>query len=102
MSKKRVVAGLMSAMLCVGSLTAFAEAQDPMAKYPETVKLTSCKSVSDSMQNFIDKKSDVLTDNIWFNSYRDELGIEVEYAWTAPGAQYEEFLSSTPPPSPRK
>jgi putative aldouronate transport system substrate-binding protein len=94
MSKKRVLAGLMSAMLCVGSLTAFAEAQDPMAKYPETVKLTSCKSVSDQMQTFIDKKSDVLTDNIWFNSYRDELGIEVEYAWTAPSAQYEEKMNA--------
>lgn len=94
MSKKRVLAGLMSAMLCVGSLTAFAEAQDPMAKYPEIVKLTSCKSVSDQMQTFIDKKSDVLTDNIWFNSYRDELGIEVEYAWTAPSAQYEEKMNA--------
>ena len=62
-------------------------------KYDPMIKLTSVRAISDPMQKYIDKQSDVLTKNIWFDAYRDELGIDVSYDWTAPGAQYDEKLN---------
>ena len=91
---KRYLSATLAILLLVFAVSAFAEGEDPMAKYDEMITITTCKSIGDSMQNFIDKKDDVLTDNIWFNSYRDELGINVEYVWTAPGAQYEEKMNA--------
>lgn len=67
---------------------------DPMGKYDAPVTVTTVKAISDSMQAYVDKKADVLTDNIWFNAYRDELGIEVQYLWTVPESQYEQKINA--------
>lgn len=86
---------LISMVLMLGVLTSVtAEEFDPMKKYDEPVQITTVRAVGDSLQKFIDKKNDVLTDNIWFRSYRDELGIEVSYQWTAPAAQYNEKINT--------
>ena len=62
-------------------------------KYDPPITVSAARSISDPMQALIDRQSDVLTNNIWFNSYRDELGIEVVYDWTTPGALYQEKLN---------
>ena len=85
---KRFLAGLLVLTMAIG-LCAFASAEEA-----EMVTLTSCKSISDTLQGYIDKKNDVLTDNIWFNAYRDQLGIDVVYEWTVPDTQYNEKLNA--------
>ena len=84
---KRALAVLM-ALLMVLSCGVMASAEEEM------VTLTTCKSISDTLQGYIDKKNDVLTDNIWFNAYRDLLGVDVQYEWTVPDTQYNEKLSA--------
>ncbi len=91
---KRYLSATLAILLLVFAVSAFAEGEDPMAKYDEMITITTCRSIGDTVQTYIDKKDDVLTDNIWFNSYRDELGINVEYVWTAPSAQYEEKMNA--------
>lgn len=91
---KRYLSATLAILLLVFAVSAFAEGEDPMAKYDEMITITTCRSIGDTVQTYIDKKDDVLTDNIWFNSYRDELGINVEYVWTAPSAQYGEKINA--------
>ncbi|MDR1598963.1 MAG: extracellular solute-binding protein [Oscillospiraceae bacterium] len=92
---KKLLPIVLAAALALGAfMPMLAEATDPMAKYAETVKLTTAKSIGDSLQSFIDKKPDVLTDNIWFNDYRNLFNIDVAYSWTAPSAQYREKMNT--------
>ena len=96
-TRKRIacIACLLALAICLTSSAGLALTErNAIEKYDSIVKLTSAKSINDRMQSFIDKKSDVLTDNIWFKSYRDELGIEVSYVWTAPGSQYREKVNT--------
>ncbi len=66
----------------------------PMAKYDPPIDFTTVISLSDKMQNFIGTKPDVLTNNNWINGYKNDLGINVTYLWSVPGAQYEQKLNS--------
>jgi putative aldouronate transport system substrate-binding protein len=68
--------------------------KDPMAKYTPTITVTSVKNVSDSMQQVIDKQSDVMNNNIWETSYESELGIKINYVWSAPATQYDTKLNT--------
>ena len=83
---KRTLAALLAMLMALSCFCAVAE--------EEMVTLTSCKSISDTMQGFIDKKSDVLTDNRWFNDYRELFHVDVQYEWTAPSAQYDEKMNA--------
>lgn len=87
------LSALLVAVLLMSSVAAFAEGG--VAKFDPPVTLSTARAVGDSMQRFIDIKSDVLTDNIWFRSYRDELGIDVTIDWSAPGGtQYDEKINT--------
>lgn len=83
---KRTLAALLAMLMALSCFCAVAE--------EEMVTLTSCKAINDTMQGFIDQKDDILTDNIWFNDYRDVLGVDVQYEWTAPSAQYNEKMNA--------
>jgi len=63
------------------------------AKYDPAITVTAVKSLADLPQKAIAKKEDVLQDNIWNRAYRDELGINIEYLWSVPNAQYEQKLN---------
>jgi putative aldouronate transport system substrate-binding protein len=76
-----------------GTDTSTAQAPDPFGKYSPEINVTSVKSLDDTMQKLIGTQSDVLTNNIWFNSYKSELGINVSYNWSVPGGQFEEKLN---------
>jgi putative aldouronate transport system substrate-binding protein len=70
------------------------ESADPMAKYDPPIKITTVIELGDEMQQMLGVKSDVLTDNSWFNGYKSDLGIDVEIVWSIPGAQYDEKLNT--------
>ena len=84
---KRILVGLLATVLVVSGMCVMAEGG-------EMIVLTTCKSISDTEQTFIDKKEDVLTDNIWFRDYRELFNLDVQYDWTAPGAQYDEKMNA--------
>ncbi len=89
----RTILTLALALMMVCCSTVLAE--NAIEKYETPVQLSTARAVSDSMQRFIDKKADVLTDNIWFKSYTEQLGIDVSIAWTAPGGtQYDEKVNT--------
>ena len=67
---------------------------DPMVKYEPPITVTTVKSLDDAMQQMQGVKEDVLTNNNWINSYKEELGINVEYEWTVPGSQYEQKINT--------
>ena len=67
---------------------------DPMAKYDPGITFSTVIALDDAMQEMIGVKSDVLTNNSWFNGYKEDLGIDVDIVWSIPGAQYEEKLNT--------
>ena len=71
MSHFKQYLAILLAVLMSLSCGAFAAGEEEM------VTLTTARSIGDRLQTYIDKKSDVLTDNIWFNTYREELGADV-------------------------
>ncbi len=76
-----------------GTEAATAPAPEPLGKYSPEINVTSVKSLDDTMQKLIGTKSDVVTNNIWFNAYKNDLGINVSYNWTVPGAQFEQKMN---------
>lgn len=76
-----------------GAEVSTAQAPDPFGKYTPEINVTSVKSIDDTMQKLIGQQSDVLTNNIWFNSYKSELGINVSYNWSVPGGQFEQKMN---------
>ena len=88
MSHFKQYLAILLAVLMSLSCGAFAAGEEEM------VTLTTARSIGDRLQTYIDKKSDVLTDNIWFNTYREELGADVQYEWTVPDGQYDEKLNA--------
>ena len=88
MSHFKQYLAILLAVLMSLSCGAFAAGEEEM------VTLTTARSIGDRLQTYIDKKSDVLTDNIWFNTYREELGTDVQYEWTVPDGQYDEKLNA--------
>jgi len=63
------------------------------AKYDPAIKITAVKSLSDLIQKAVAIKADAVQDNIWNRAYLDEFGINVEYLWSVPAAQYEQKLN---------
>ena len=88
MSHFKQYLAILLAVLMSLSCGAFAAGEEEM------MTLTTARSIGDRLQTYIDKKSDVLTDNIWFNTYREELGADVQYEWTVPDGQYDEKLNA--------
>ena len=66
---------------------------DIWAKYDPPITVTSVFALSAFIEDALAKKPDVLEDNVWTRGYREDLGIETEFLWTVPGAQYDEKLS---------
>lgn len=66
-----------------GSATPEEEAPDPFGSFDPPIKLTTVKIFAE-----VDKFASGSTEsNIWFDAYRDALGIEVKYDWTVIGNQ---------------
>ena len=71
------------------------ENYDPFGKYEEPVVLTSAKELWGVITydpNIPEVAS--VDDNIWLNTYKDELGIDLEYVWTSPSDTYTEKWNS--------
>lgn len=67
---------------------------DPLGKYDTPITFTTVIELNDEMQQMIGVQSDVLTNNNWFNGYKEDLGINVEVSWSVPKVQYDEKLNA--------
>ena len=64
---------------------------DPLGKYEEPITITSVKAINPYLT--YDESIEGLEspmNNLWLDVYRDELGIELEYLWTADESVYED------------
>jgi putative aldouronate transport system substrate-binding protein len=59
----------------------------PLGKYDPAITITASRSLNENV-NF--PEGDDIENNIWIRTYAEELGINLEYEWIAPLAQYEE------------
>ncbi len=62
--------------------------QDPFGKYEDEITLAVARS---SSYMTFDTKQDgygSLEDNVWSRAYKEELGINLDYIWTAPESEY--------------
>lgn len=65
------------------------ENYDPFGKYEEGVTLTVAKELRSGLKfNTADEKTKSLEENIWAAAYEEELGITLDYIWTAASDAY--------------
>ncbi|MBB6730804.1 extracellular solute-binding protein [Cohnella sp. CBP 2801] len=74
------------------SSAASAAEADPLGKYDPPIELTTVR-MDDGVTNFYN--GDSWDSNIWYQSYTDDLGINLKNKWVAPlaGNQYQEKLN---------
>lgn len=65
------------------------EGQDSFGKYEEEVTLTVARSSSNMAFDTEQDGYGSLEDNVWSRAYKEELGINLDYIWTAPDNEYE-------------
>ncbi|MHA7966509.1 extracellular solute-binding protein [Paenibacillus sp. CAU 1782] len=64
-----------------------------LSRYDPPVRLTLAREVGDGLKGLIDDlPGETLEDNRWSRLYRDVLGIEIAYDWTARSEQYYKKL----------
>ncbi len=62
---------------------------DPFGKYEDGVTLTIARSSSNLTFDSSQDGYGSLEDNVWSRAYQEELGISLDYIWTAPDEEYE-------------
>lgn len=89
-----LIISIMLALTVAFPVSAFSKAPvKGLEKYSKVITVTSVRSISDLVQKRIAKKADVIDNNIWSRGYLNDLGIKVNYLWTAPDAQMEQKMS---------
>ena len=89
---------LLALMLAVSLtiLPAMAEEADPFGKYDPAITVHFVRDTDDTLDaNYFSQFPDkTMTDNLWTDLYRDELGIIVEYDWIVKGGdEYDQKLN---------
>lgn len=102
MWKKRVLVGMLAGTMLAGTLagcnngntTSTQEdvkaAEGPFGKYEEMVEFNVARSVGSEVKF---APGEDIEHNAWADLYRDELGINLKYAWTVPENQYDQKVS---------
>lgn len=74
----------------VSSKPTTAPAPDPLGKYDPPITITAVRPIPD---NLTFNESEDIENNIWMTTYKEELGINLEYDWVAPLNLYEERVN---------
>ncbi len=107
MSGKRIVKLLLSAFIMSTILVSCSRSAGPdgvkdsesipeaiyddayLSRYNPPIRLSMAREIGDSLKDMIDDlPGETLEDNRWSRLYRDVLGIEIAYDWTARSEQY--------------
>ena len=65
------------------------ETADPLGKYEEEITVTMVRDIDPSMKFDTSREGyKSLEDNVWTKAYKEQLGINIEYLWTAPVDEY--------------
>lgn len=87
---------VMLLVLSMVFVPAMAEEADPFGKYDPPITVHFVRDTDDTLDaNFFSQYPDkTMTDNLWTDLYRDELGIIVEYDWIVKGGdEYDQKLN---------
>jgi len=82
--------------LSLAVIPALAEQADPFGKYDPAITVHFVRDTDDTLDaNYFSQFPDkTMTDNLWTDLYRDELGIIVEYDWIVKGGdEYDQKLN---------
>lgn len=82
--------------LSLAIIPAMAEQADPFGKYDPAITVHFVRDTDDTLDaNYFSQFPDkTMTDNLWTDLYRDELGIIVEYDWIVKGGdEYDQKLN---------
>lgn len=82
--------------LSLAVVPAMAEQADPFGKYDPAITVHFVRDTDDTLDaNYFSQFPDkTMTDNLWTDLYRDELGIIVEYDWIVKGGdEYDQKLN---------
>ena len=71
--------------------TAPAESSGPLTKYDPELTLTSVRS--DLGTNYKYDEGETIDNNIWVQTYQEQLGIKLKYDWVVPGDQFGQKFS---------
>jgi len=63
---------------------------DPLGKYDPPIRVSAVRAISEGLK-FNDGES--VDNNVWSRAYESELGLGIDYVWTAPAAQYDQKLN---------
>ncbi len=63
---------------------------DPLGKYESPIRVSAVRAISEGMKF---NEGESIDNNVWSRAYESELGIAVDYLWTAPAAQYDQKLN---------
>ncbi len=83
-------------VLSLSILPAMAEEADPFGKYDPAITVHFVRDTDDTLDaNYFSQFPDkTMTDNLWTDLYRDELGIIVDYDWIVKGGdEYDQKLN---------
>ena len=69
--------------------TSSAAAADPFGKYDTGITLTTVRSLDSTVVFNKDKGQNSLTDNVWANAYKEQLGVTFDYLWTPNSDSYD-------------
>lgn len=94
----RKLSSLLVMLLILSLVFVFAAAEDadPFGKYDPPITVRFVRSTDDTLDaNFFSQYPDkTMTDNLWTDLYRDELGIIVDYDWIVKGGdEYDQKLN---------
>lgn len=70
--------------------TSAAEDNDPFGKYETPIDITTTFQTQSDIKY---ENGDSMENNAWTRAYKDELGINVKYAWSTPQDQYKTKLN---------
>ena len=90
------LAAILALVLALSLAIAPAYAEDPFGKYDPPITVHFVRDTDDTLDaNFFSQYPDkTMTDNLWTDLYRDELGIIVEYDWIVKGGdEYDQKLN---------
>lgn len=81
---KKLVSWLLVAVLLLACVPAMAQEADPFGKYETEIVITSARSMDATvMLDEMDPEKKSYTENRWMNTFKDVLGIDLQYQWVA-------------------
>ncbi|WP_230398105.1 extracellular solute-binding protein [Novisyntrophococcus fermenticellae] len=113
MRKKRMMCFGLAVVMTVGSLAACGKSDDnekqedktksaestgpadPFGKYADPIDIHFARSTEDVLEGYESAIGQSMDDNLWLDTFKEELGIKVVYDWVVKGDAYKQKVNVT-------